>query len=339
MKKNSNRQYAELYFHNDSNPLTVLIPNQGVYYNVTSLTKGINNLITNDDDKFVIYEDGVYSLSLSVSFGGGVTREYEFAMFVNDVEQKGCEFHRVMGTGGDVGSGSIECLLELNAGDVVNIKAEDETNPSQNIDVYVLNFNIIRIEGVDSESITNKTIYPRKVCFDTDVCIQGGTDTWVYLRNGNDTTNRNIRGHGAYFTTFLELAPNAKMIFGYTDIDKYITYDSANDELDIVTDNITLSVQNSDFKIKSYKVSSRPLEIVASDGSTLFTMEETGGGMGYMTIRDSGANADIVLRADGGDIKLTPGEVVLGDTNTGTNAGTPLCLGADDTICVCGACA
>ena len=348
-KSGSEKQYAELNYHNDTTPLIINIPFPNIYYNVTGLDLGISNLITQQNDNLIIYEDGVYTLSLSVSFGGGATREYEFAVFVNDIEIENCEFHRVMGTGGDIGSGSTECLLNLNAGDVINIRAEDENNPSQNVEIYAFNFNIVKIEGVNSESITNKTINPNKVCFDTDVCIQEGTDSWIWLRDKADTVNRNLRVYNFLATNVIELSPNAKLIFGYPDIDKYMVYDSANDEVDIRTDNITLSLEDTILEENAYANTVEFGRQKNFAGYIIRSKKTTASGHMYYEDKYGGPGGAIVnrWRTDGGEqfisnngaVTTFGGEVQVNDLNTGINEGTPLCSDANSQLCICGSCA
>jgi hypothetical protein len=46
----------------------------------------------------------------------------------------------------------------------------------------------------------------------------------------------------------------------------------------------------------------------------------------------------VTIHGSGAGDSVFTNEVVFSDTNTGANAGTDACIGADGTLCVCGSC-
>ena len=72
------------------------------------------------NDQIVVGEDGLYKLDAQLAFSGSVSEGFELHFYVNGVAT---DFgtHRVLGTGGDVGSCSITGFVSLSAGDAVSI--------------------------------------------------------------------------------------------------------------------------------------------------------------------------------------------------------------------------
>ena len=72
------------------------------------------------NDQIVVGEDGLYKLDAQLAFSGSVSEEFTIYLYVNGVAT---DFgtHRVLGTGGDVGSCSILGYVSLSAGDAVSV--------------------------------------------------------------------------------------------------------------------------------------------------------------------------------------------------------------------------
>ena len=78
------------------------------------VTAGTNNL--------TIETTGGYDVGISVSWQGGNNITFEVAVFVNGSEVPAVEFWRKMGTAGDIGNGGARNILELTAGDEVDVR-------------------------------------------------------------------------------------------------------------------------------------------------------------------------------------------------------------------------
>ena len=77
---------------------------------------------------FPLFSQTIFAFAFSISFGnagGGANDEYQAALFVNDVEMTQCEFHRKLGTAGDVGVGAGVCLEQANVNDIINLKVKN----------------------------------------------------------------------------------------------------------------------------------------------------------------------------------------------------------------------
>lgn len=94
--------------------------------------------------------------------------------------------------------------------------------------------------SINNASFMNATIVER-LCFSgSDVCIVPATNTWIKLIGINDplTTdaNRNLQYYNSFSRNLVELTKGGKFILGYTDTDKYITYNNTADEVQLYGD-------------------------------------------------------------------------------------------------------
>lgn len=143
-----NAAFGELKYYNESVYLNISIPSYNTYYNITGLSCTSNNFNVNcNNSRLEIIDSGYYFVIGSFSFQGGSNTEYEYELFINNNDALDCEIHRGMGANGDVGASTLSCLQYLNKYDVLSIQIKDITNPSQNIKIHSLNFNIIKIIG------------------------------------------------------------------------------------------------------------------------------------------------------------------------------------------------
>jgi len=98
---------------------------------------------------------------------------------------------------------------------------------------------LMTTSNVNFNTVQATTVEGKKINFpNVDVSLVGGTPSWLWLRDLTNTSNRNLRLANLYATNLIELAPNSKLIFGYTDIDKYIRYNSSIDSMEWILDNI-----------------------------------------------------------------------------------------------------
>lgn len=83
----------------------------------------------NTNDHIEVKQSGVYCLHIFTSFSGGANDTYSYAFFKNNGATKiSTRVTRKLGAGGDVGASGIECLASLDAGDTVELWAQNETD-------------------------------------------------------------------------------------------------------------------------------------------------------------------------------------------------------------------
>ena len=121
----------------------VTIGSANTYYSV-DVNAGLLNGFSLVDGNLVATYGGIYSVNSQWSFSGGVTNEYHLTLYKNGVMERKCHAERVLGTGGDVGSASFICLVELNAGDTLSPKIENAT-AGKNANVHDLQLTVVRI--------------------------------------------------------------------------------------------------------------------------------------------------------------------------------------------------
>lgn len=82
----------------------------------------------------------------------------------------------------------------------------------------------------------------------TDVSIVPATNTFIALIGNSDpigtNANRNLVLYNLLARNLLELSGQAKLIFGYTDTDKYIRYNSVSDKIELITDGVAFHFEN-----------------------------------------------------------------------------------------------
>ena len=79
-------------------------------------SSGIN--VDYENSRMTIAAPGVYQMDAQFTFTGTPVTVFEFSIHVNQ-QITNLRFDRALGAGGDVGSGSLDGLLDLAAGDVV----------------------------------------------------------------------------------------------------------------------------------------------------------------------------------------------------------------------------
>lgn len=112
--------YGEMLIVNSSTAQTGITTTPEL---MTGWTKnGVSNGVTLDylNNQITVLYNGVYSISLGVSFSGTLNTEFLLHLRVDGVEQDE-GLHRVIGTGGDVGSAGFTALKTLTAGQILTI--------------------------------------------------------------------------------------------------------------------------------------------------------------------------------------------------------------------------
>ncbi len=149
-------QLAELYENNDfSTPTVIYLTSKTSWYGWTTATNGEKfGSITTDTtnataDQIIISEDGIYELEVSSSFGGQTTN-FQLTGSVwltpsgGSATETRIKFLTKIGSTGDIGSGSAHGLLNLVAGDILDIRFNSQTN-SERLKIYTLNIVVNKV--------------------------------------------------------------------------------------------------------------------------------------------------------------------------------------------------
>ena len=138
--------YAEGFFHSYSDPAILELATTDTYYQITNFSmhelKGFN---VTPSGVVVLYA-GTYKLSFNFAMSGGNSGDYELEFFKNGVGQEDCATFVTTATTDHL-TAAINCLIMLEKGDVLMVKAKDLGNPAQDISYHQLNLNIIRIDS------------------------------------------------------------------------------------------------------------------------------------------------------------------------------------------------
>ena len=149
-----NQIYGEMYNYTTFGTFfTVDLITQGVYVNLTNMSAGsINGFNFTSAEKssggsyLTAFVDGVYKVDFGISFEGvtaGGTYGFSVAKNFDETQSREC-YRRRDGTG-NLGALSITCIINLNVGDTINVKVEDESDPVKDIMVDSANLNILRV--------------------------------------------------------------------------------------------------------------------------------------------------------------------------------------------------
>lgn len=141
-----NQIYGEMWNHSD-NGFVIDLVTQMVYENITNLDTGLNNgFFHNTTNSILIAQiGGFYKIDYSISFSGSANSEVGFTVGIDGQEQDQTHSHRKIGTGGDVGNTGGTGIIILNEGDAVTLMARDEAAPVQDITIFAININLLRI--------------------------------------------------------------------------------------------------------------------------------------------------------------------------------------------------
>ena len=159
--------YGECVYHNETTPLVIGIASANVYYNITNLTLQHSKNVIAVNDTFIIQYGGAYRLSAGITYSGSLNNDYEFEVFVNGEDAEHCaSTDEVLRANARTYIG-ITCIDELEVGDVVNLRVENE-DAANDVSIYTLNFNFNKIAGFTNTSDVN-VIEP------VPIIISGGT--------------------------------------------------------------------------------------------------------------------------------------------------------------------
>lgn len=145
---NHQPELGELYEDNDGGS-TVDLTVIGTYYGWVTATAGALDGVVADTsnvtaDTLSPVEDGRYETRATVSFEGDANTTVTGCIHVNGVPQANIKFDRKLGTTGDVGAAMCSGILDLSAGDLVDLRfTADFAN--RNIGIFRCNLLVHRI--------------------------------------------------------------------------------------------------------------------------------------------------------------------------------------------------
>ncbi len=125
--------YGEITAEGNSTALTISSASTDWSNAVQVTTFGQNGASDNTtpdhtNDHITIDVTGVYFVKAEMSFSGGSSDTYSFALYKNNKATiLGVRTTRALGTGGDVGSASISTVVSLTATDTVEVWIQNET--------------------------------------------------------------------------------------------------------------------------------------------------------------------------------------------------------------------
>jgi len=135
--------YGEMYMKNNST--ATVIPAQNTYIKIgdeggVTVSSGVLNGITHSNGTSTIQTAGVYRVVAAFSAMGGNNKEFHMAIAVNGTDQEKCHIPRLVAAN-DIGSWTVACLLNLNAGDFVTAVVEN-VDDSSNVTVADYNLSL-----------------------------------------------------------------------------------------------------------------------------------------------------------------------------------------------------
>ena len=138
-----NQIYGEANVHPDGN-ITVVINTQDVHENITGFNiNKTNGFIMQGNDTLIAQVSGRYQADYWLSTAGGVNRIYESCLAVNN-EHVEPHAHRRQGTPGDIGSMSGGSIIDVVAGDTINLQIRN-VDGTQDVDVFFAGMRLIRL--------------------------------------------------------------------------------------------------------------------------------------------------------------------------------------------------
>jgi hypothetical protein len=138
-----NQIYGEIW----GKDVGVVSLSAGIYTNVTNITYGLINGMTQnitENSDLTIQVGGVYQVTSQWSFSGSATNEYHLSLTINHIQQDKCHSERKIGTGGDVGSASFTCFIDVSVGDYI-IPVIENVGASNSATIHDLQLNLVRI--------------------------------------------------------------------------------------------------------------------------------------------------------------------------------------------------
>jgi len=136
--------FGEAWTHEEAG-IVLPIAEADTYYTV-DLNAGQLNGFAFQDNNLIAQHNGTYLINFSISFGGGGNNEYGIVAFVNETKQDNCYVHRKLGAAGDVGAAGDNCIIDINAGQYLTLRVEDETDPASDITVQSATITALKIK-------------------------------------------------------------------------------------------------------------------------------------------------------------------------------------------------
>ena len=137
-----NVYYGEMWMMGNST--STAIANSGIYYVIgisgEVMNSGSLNGFTHSGATSTVINDGVYKVEASISASGGNAKQYHYQFLTNGAENDNCHIARKMGAGGDIGNASINCIMDLDAGDEITVAVENQSDATD-ITIEDLNVN------------------------------------------------------------------------------------------------------------------------------------------------------------------------------------------------------
>jgi hypothetical protein len=143
-----NNFYAEGYYYNSTGggtPYLIDLVTVNTNYNLTNFMAGEYNGFTFEDNGVTANYGGIYQLTGSITFTGG-NDEYAFVMTKNNVPISKCGMG-ITATLTQRKNVALTCLVELNAGEHLNLQVMDKNTPVTDVNIYKVNLNIIKVSG------------------------------------------------------------------------------------------------------------------------------------------------------------------------------------------------
>jgi hypothetical protein len=151
--------YGEMYVFNNSTSQT--LTTQNTWYVITAFdTIGDSNNVTVDpvtDNDLTVSANGVYLVTVSLSFSGGANQTYEFAIHVDGAIQNDLYASRKLNAAGDVGPITLSGLLDLTASEAVDLRVRCTSAAATAVTAEEANVSLYRFTRAFGGDITGPT--------------------------------------------------------------------------------------------------------------------------------------------------------------------------------------
>ncbi len=129
-------------FYVDSNAVAQVLTNQNQYYVINpGWTAGISNGFNPDvsNSRLICNVPGIYQILVSVDYIGPVNQTVKFSVFINGVVNNVLTAHTVPRGANQIVFTAIGALIQLAAGDILDLRAESTTAAGVSITVVHAN--------------------------------------------------------------------------------------------------------------------------------------------------------------------------------------------------------
>jgi len=195
----SDLAYAQYYIRNES-PVILPIVTPNTYAKIVDWSEGEKyNIDFISNTSLNINYNGIYDIFWQLAFNNGINDEWETTVFINEIHMHECESSRKLGSGGDVGSYSGGCFLNLSVNDNISLRSKNLDSSSNGV-IQAGQFQLIRITAPGEtttniwQNITNNNFYNTTI------------NNTIYI---NTTINETINNSYYYNTTINETINNS----------------------------------------------------------------------------------------------------------------------------------